>query len=81
MVWPVHPSVGPGLADAQPLSSAWVCKEFTTMLLERLPRAGSQVHSEGEPWEEGRRAGREGVGKRPTAGSPTREGREERAVQ
>lgn len=65
-----QPSVGPALADAQPLSSAWICKEFTTMLLERLPRVGGQVHFEAAPREEGVREEREGVGKSPRQGTP-----------
>lgn len=52
------------------------------MLLERLPRAGVQVHSEGAPREGGGRevGGREGAGREmPLRGEPQREGREEGA--
>lgn len=90
---PTHPLLapprrltGPGLssqhglrlAEAQRLSLAWLCYEFTTVLLKRLPRAGGQVHSEGalQEREEGEDGGREC----PSAGSPDK-GRLEEAVE
>lgn len=79
--WPFIPAWARGWLTLRPLLCL-VCKEFTTMLLERLPRAGGQVHSEGAPqeggWKEGE--GREGVGREvPLRGEPQREGREEGA--